>query len=296
MFGVSVYVDDKELSLTGTVNLFTDEDIINNQYKHVIQKGIAIGGHSETEVFHFPIEYMSCFYNIKDVDLTDFKIILFKNWKNEFQKQWISAIHPELENNIIVVRRVDAPVYFEQCILLGKGLGGSYRRNAILESGKEIQWMSQRVQSSLPNNISQNKMLLTKRNKTRVMNNWEDLKILCESYCNKFNLELDIFDDGEDLGTIKQQLTRFRSSKIIIGSHGASSVNLLGCQSNSYFIECSMIDRIGRLGIKFSDPPSGKNIADHLGIDYQKVQVANGDVDLNQVKACMDRILFRREK
>ena len=264
MFGVSVYSDNKELSVIEELKGQPDEDIIYTQYRYVIQKGVAIGGQCDKAVYHFPIEYMSGFYNLKDVDLSDFKIVLFKNWRSEFQKQWIRVVHPELENNIVVV---DDRVYFEQCLLLGRGIGGFKRGPVVIESGKALRWMAQRIQSSLPNNISQNKMLLTKRNKTRVMNNWEDLKILCEKYCNKFNLELDIFDDDEDLGTIKQQLTRFHSSKIVIGSHGGGFINLLGCQSNSYFIECSLIDRSYHAnGLPRGDPAMFRI---HSALDYQ---------------------------
>lgn len=249
-------------------------------------KGIVLLGKWDAGIYHLPIDYLGLFHKLRKTDLSTYNLILNKKWAStSFHKEWISIIVPEVNNKIIYSDLIKV----KECTHFKVNGSLDMMHDKHVEK-KIISYLKEKVEAVLPKNPAQYKMLLIKRTKKRTMENWVELKSICEKYCKILDLELDIFDDSKDLGTVNQQLNRFRSSKIIIGSGGAGFINLLGCLSDTFFVECKMETRKND---KYNrgDPVCFEILANHLNIDYQKVKVCERNkANLAEVENCLENI------
>lgn len=225
--------------------------------------------------YHIVIDFLGCLYNLNNYTLTHSTLLFDKAWllphKKMFAKQWADIIAPDIHS---IIYRSVAPFYKNHSNFIEIA-----SKTSILDEGtptekKEnvIKFLQNKVSQILSSNIKQDKLLLIKRNLTRVSPNFDALLSLCSEYCIKHNLELDIFDDSQDLGSVVSQLSRFASAKIVIGQHGAGFLNLLACQKNTIFIECKGIFRKKNNGtiLNKEDPVVFENLAKILNIKHKK--------------------------
>jgi hypothetical protein len=258
-----------------------------NDHKKIIKSAVLLCGRLPEGYYQFPIEYISQLYHIKDYDISNFKIVLIKHPRNKWQMMWIKLFYPNMSDNIVILNPGES-LFFYYCIPTGRSFG---RQLYPMMIQLELRWMNQQIikNLNLVDNIK-NKMVLIKRNYSRTLKNWNELKKICEKYCKKFDLELDVFDDSADLGSVNEQLIRFNSAKIIIGSHGAGFTNLIGCGESTYFIEIKQSDRVHLSGIG-EDPPTFGKLAEILKIHYQSVSSLNQIANLEQVESSLKKTL-----
>ena len=215
------------------------------RYKNQIVYDPSPLHHHAKGYYHIVIDYLGALYKFIDMDLTNYNLVFHPDWSsNKFAEQWANIVVPELKNSIVYHDRLKN---LEESIVID--YQGSIDNPYLPHKLKEyiVLFLRKKVNDYLiGTGTKQNKMLLIKRTKSRRSNNFDELLILCKKYCDKLNLELDVFDDSENLGSVKEQLLRFRTSKIVIGQHGAGFINLLACPRNTHFIEIKSSVKQGR--------------------------------------------------
>jgi hypothetical protein len=244
------------------------------------EKGLSVLGYLAENPLHYVANYLGSFKSLEDYDLSDYKVFLHDN--SVFKCDWLRIIRPDISYNQIISPEV----------------GFMYAKRLIALKAIVIPWgfLHSRVIDFLPKNLPQDVMVLVKRNNNRIMENWNGLKKICEKYCKEFNLKLYIHDDS-NMPNVENQLKAFNSAKIVIGSHGAGFINLLGCQSNTFLIECKYMDRkLSRFYPKVVHGEEGDwffRLSRHLNIHYQKTSIINRKADLNEIELAFQVIKNR---
>jgi len=244
--------------------------------------------HWSKAYYHIVIDYLGALYKFIDTDLTNYNLVFHPCWRSKkFAEQWTNIVVPELKNSVVYHKRLknleESIVIDSKISIDSDKMPHKHKENIVLFLRKKVNDYLIGIETK------QNKMLLIKRTKIRCTNNFDELLILCKKYCDKLNLELDVFDDSENLGSVGEQLQRYRSSKIVIGQHGAGFINLLACLRNVHFIEFKSICR-GPRGNK-QDPVCFEVMANILGISHQCIQNnENQDIDLNQVNKYLEEV------
>ena len=266
-----------------------DDDISSE----IIEKAIVMLGRNSHAYFHFPMEYISQLYHIKEYDLSNFKFIIGNGKNNDWLVMWIKLFFPNMDDKNIIILKKGRPLFLKYAVMVGRTFGLQIHTREIPD---EIKWMNQYIIKNLQlNNNIANKLLLVKRNYSRTLNDWSQLKKICKKYCRIFNLELDVFDDATDLGTVKEQLIRFNSAKIIIGSHGAGFTNLIGCHQTDLFIEICGSSRKRPTGIG-NEAVLFEVMAKTLEINYHKIISDDGEVKLHEIETILTNINKTKNK
>ncbi len=261
-----------------SIELTPARDSFQTEFTAHFDQAVTMLGKRSLGFFHFPVEYVSHFYDLQALNLNKFTVIIDRTIKQDFQTQWLDIVCPGLK---IVTTKCERPFYAKKAVVLGCGGRLAARRPQLL--AEELRWVQKGIKRSLNLKEAKTNLLLIKRNETRVMTNWETLKNLCVDFCKLFNLRLDIFDDSRDLGTVSDQLHRFNAAKIIVGSHGAGFTNILGCDhGSSFLVDFKLVDRENLLNENKSDPPCFRDMAKTLGVHYQSVDVLGGHANLRQ--------------
>jgi len=194
-------------------------NIVKTQQR--FKKVVSIAALWASGVWHFPMEALVALNLISDFKDTNLHI----SQKSKLCLDWIKLIDIEISPDKIL----DKTVYAEELILPEMGKCGNPYYNQVL-------WLKEKVHYSIPNNSSQNLFILIKRNKKRQVKNHEIIETICKNFCAKRNLQFYLHDDLF-LPSLKEQLVIFNKAAVIIGPHGAGSVNLIATKNKVCFIE-----------------------------------------------------------
>ena len=228
---------------------------------------LAICGVGGIQTYHYVIDYLSSFLHLTEKDFSQYKVLVEK--KNNYTTQWLKIIRPDiLECNIIETKYTIA----ENLISITNGHPGA-------QTEDRINFLRSRVMKTINSENKRDLLVLSKRNYSRLILNWDELRDLCELFCEKFNLKLYIHDDkgmgrGENHPSVEEQLSAFASAKIVLGSHGAGFVNILACKQGTLFIECKYQDR-NHGGLIQEDPRCFEQLASAIGLNYKKSLVVD---------------------
>ena len=283
MLGVEVSKTKNGLLYRQSFTEFICDDDISCQ---IIEKAVLMVGYGSHSYFHFPMEYISQLFHIRKYDISNFKFVLENGRNNDWQIMWIKLFFPNVDDSdIIIIRR--KPLFLRYAVLIGRTFGLQIFLDRIPD---EIKWMNQSIIKNLDlNNNNANKLILIKRNYSRTLDNWLQLKNICEKYCKKFNLELDVFDDAQELGTLREQLIRFNSAKIIVGGHGAGFTNLIGCHQTEFFIEICNPTR-AKVDTTKGDTVAYEVMAKTLKINYHKIISENDEVKIHEIEKVLSSL------
>lgn len=278
MYGVNLqYVCDSKINFC--FSNINEREITN--HKNRIKKAILMIGSCADAYYHFPVEYVSHLYDLRDCNLAEYKIVLLKSKRNDWQRMWIEMFLPECIDNIVILNKEDS-VYFDYCISLGRFYSKPRDVPKNVALNKELNWMASIIRKKFNSNrCTYSKLLLIKRNNKRCLSNWDEVFLICKKYCTEVGLELDIFDDSKDLGSVKEQLKRFYTANIVIGSHGAGFANIIGCREKTYFCEF----------VGSGDLKCYRYIAKKLDLNYTFMSVnESGYVDVKSIKKYLESI------
>lgn len=259
---------------------------------HYFQSVVSVMGCRDYGFFHFPVEYVSTLNTLQNTDIGSSVFLIAKSSRDEFKKEWLRIAFPGQHLEVKEVQSFSKS-YADDCFTVGAGISVK-NFNYPIHLKKEIKWLQHQALNTVNIPGPKKDLLLIKRTKSRVLNNWEDLKSLCELYCHRFSLNLRIFDDSQTLGTVEEQLKLFNSSKIIVGSHGAGFTNIIGCTPGcSFLIECMSTredkTKNGTVSLK-EDPPCFEHIAEACKVHYQKTYLESNEVDITQVADCFKKL------
>ena len=76
-------------------------------HKNRIRKAILMIGSCADAYYHFPVEYISHLYDLRNCNLVEYKIVLLKNKRNDWQRMWIEMFLPECTDNIVILNKED---------------------------------------------------------------------------------------------------------------------------------------------------------------------------------------------
>jgi len=275
MFGVKIKYNTNYISYSQILSESIECSKIDCE---ILDKVICLIGQQDYMVYHYVIEYLGELVNLGNIDLADFKILISSRCYM-FKLEWLYTTFPNLNEDQIILVDGGKELYCKNLLVVGRFLGLT---QPLHKSHEKIESMNKLILKNMnfSNNL-QNKMLLIKRNHKRILKNWDGVYEVCNNFCKNKNIELDIFDDSENLGSVKEQLRRFNSAKVIVGCHGAGFTNILGCNSNTEFIEFSLQDR-GKS--KMKDVRCYEWIANFLDINYYKIlKYEKTGIDLNNL-------------
>lgn len=231
---------------------------------------LAICGAGGIQTYHYVVDYLSSFLHLIEKDFSQYKVLVEK--RNRYTIQWLKIIRPDiLECNIVESKYTIA----ENLISITNGHPGAQKKD-------RVNFLRSRVTKAIKPEIKRNLFILSKRNYSRLILNWDELRGLCEFFCEKFNLKLYIHDD-KSMPSVEEQLLSFASAKIVVGSHGAGFVNILACEQDTLFIECKYRDRNHGGSIK-EDPPCFEQMASVIGLNYKKSLVVDQEVKIDELR------------
>jgi hypothetical protein len=248
--------------------------LTNTNFFSLGENVLAICGVGGIQTYHYVIDYLSSFLPLMKKDFSQYKVLVEK--KNPYTVQWLKIIRPDiLECNIIETKYTIA----ENLISITNGHPGAQIRD-------RVNFLRSRVMKSIKPKRKRDLLVLSKRNYSRLISNWEDLRGLCKSFCEKFNLKLYIHDD-KSMPSIKEQLLSFASAKIVLGSHGAGFVNILACEQDTLFIECKYQDRNHGGSIQ-EEPRCFEELASVIGLNYKKSLVRDQKASINEIGSLIE--------
>ena len=287
-FGIMVELTEKEIggekvkqiSYIDT-DFAPDVDVLYDALKiSKVDDAFSLMGVLSGWYYHFVIEYALDLLgkNIPEGRLQQSKILL-DGEKINYKKQWLQVLFPKLTDNNFITMEPGRSIYCKKLTPAGRFMGLpkhlGYMRKMCLHANKTI------IDNLSLTDIHQDTMLLIKRSGSRTLYNWDTLHNICVEYCDEHNLQLDVFDDSSDLGSVESQLKRFNKAKIVIGSHGAGFVNVLACTNTSSLIELK----------NFNSPMMYKRLAKILNINYQCIDVVNHKVsDIGVIQEKLNNI------
>lgn len=233
----------------------------NHAFRGKIQKEkniISITALWADGIWHFPFEAFVALKSIPHHILNKCKIHVSKI--TPFIAQWFELI------NIPSSRLITGNVYADTIYFPRMGKCG----NPYIS---QIQWLKNIVCKSLPNNIPK-LVILIKRNYRRSLKNHHDLEKLLTFFCNKYNLKLYIHDD-KNLPPLVEQHKIFNMAKYVFAPHGASGINIISMNPDSWYIEFLSNEDIN---ICYS------RLAYFSNVNYKAILMKNFTVDLNKVE------------
>ena len=246
---------------------------------------LAICGVGGIQTYHYVIDYLSSFLHLTEKDFSQYKVLVEK--KNNYTTQWLKIIRPDiLECNIIETKYTIAENLIS--ITNAAGVAGQMMKACEAQDGTSgaqtedrINFLRSRVMKTIKSENKRDLLVLSKRNYSRLISNWDELRDLCELFCEKFNLKLYIHDD-KSMPSVEEQLLSFASAKIVLGSHGAGFVNILACEKGTLFIECKYQDRNHGGSIQ-EEPRCFEQLASAIGLNYKKSLVVDQKVKIDEL-------------
>lgn len=218
--------------------------------------------------YHIVMDFVGHLYKFKNASHSTFFLSNKDNFFN-FTKEWIE-ISTELNNftfdklNWSKIRNSGYNSLFK--VYCSKTVG--HYKN--IHSDEIIHGLAKNVIKKIKTNSTKSKFLLMKRTKRRPVGNFSELYATCLSYCKSKNLDIEVFDDSVNLGSVWDQLYKFEESKIIVGPHGAGFTNIIGCDKNTTIIELKSLCR--------TTPPLNKKdgsmyeeMSKRIGLKYHKL-------------------------
>lgn len=184
---------------------------------------ISISATFGDKIWHFPFECLvslRLFLN-KYKNLDNYYLHIEK--KTNYIKQWLELADIPINWDKVI----SGNVFCKKLMVCQVDPCG----NPSLES---IYWLKKRL--TIQPSSKQDLVVLIKRCHTRCIKNFDALQECIKSFAKQRNYTLYIHDDAT-LPSLKQQMQLFSRAAVVVGSHGAGGVNLLGCKENTYFIE-----------------------------------------------------------
>jgi hypothetical protein len=264
------------ISNTGVIceNIKDQHNIIVRKIPHLMSASenvLAICGAGGIQTYHFVIDYLSSFLHLIEKDFSQYKVLVEK--RNRYTVQWLKIIRPDvLECNIIEAKYTIA----ENLISITNGHPGAQIKD-------RVNFLRSRVMKTIKSENKRDLLVLSKRNYSRLISNWDELRGLCELFCEKFNLKLYIHDD-KSMPSVEEQLLSFASARIVLGSHGAGFVNILACEQDTLFIECKYQDRDCG-GLIKEDPQCFEQLASVIGLNYKKSLVVDQKAKIDELSS-----------
>ena len=264
--------NDAVLSRFGSIYLtHTNEKIIhgygtefNNfpaNVNKITNKVITFSGYMSNGTWHFPMESLvllrTIFNQIGEEELKEY--YLYLDEIGSIEQKWLDVFEEEFSKFKGIIISKDGPVLVNKLLAPVRSKIGN-------PTSEQIKWLKETVWTKLglgdvKNN--QTRVILMKRNFSRTLVNFDVVYGIVKDFAENVGLVLYLHDDS-NLPSLKDQLCIFNEAKYVIGSHGAGSVNLLACRSNTVFIEFLNIIDINICYLR---------LARFLGICYYSVPV-----------------------
>ena len=170
-------------------------------------------------IWHFVMEAFVGLAHISKLDLQSHFIHV--NAKNSWTLDWLSLI------GITKSRIISGTISARRMVVPEIGRCGT-------PSLAHLQWLKTQIPVKIP--IHPNDIVLIKRTKYRVMQDFHLVQELVETFARKHGFHFVLHDDAS-LPSLKSQLQRFANASIVIGPHGAGFLHLIATSKKACVIE-----------------------------------------------------------
>lgn len=230
-------------------------------YKNVITIAALWAG----DIWHFPSEAFVALMCISEKMLNDKNTYIHVSKKSSFVLQWLSLLHIE-ESRVIDNFAHAEHLYIPR---MGK-CGNPYKRQII--------WMTNILQNSLPSFNTQQYVILVKRNQKRPLQNFEEVKKFVYDFANKQGLTIYEHDDS-NLPPLKIQQQYFNQAKYVFAPHGAAGIHLYVMKPESYYVEFLDVENMNVCYMR---------LAHMLNVHYIGVDMTQNYVNMNALQTTVD--------
>lgn len=180
---------------------------------------ISIATYWGYSTWHFVMEAFVGLAHITKLDLQSHFIHV--NAKNSWILDWLSLI------GIPKSRIISGTISARRMLVPEIGRCGT-------PSLAHLQWLKTQIPVKIP--IHPNDIVLIKRTKYRVMQNFHLVQELVETFARKHGFHFVLHDDAS-LPSLKSQLQRFANASIVIGPHGAGFLQLIATSKKTCVVE-----------------------------------------------------------
>jgi hypothetical protein len=234
----NAYVNDKG------VILFGDNDIAANGGKHYKsrqpfqpseyqvdnikqsaayhQNIISVASRWQPEYWHFVIENLpGILLTQKFSKYNDYKIHLGRS--NSAVEEWLSIVGIDL--NRIVIGNIKCKYLFIPELAMN-GTRAKLHLELLKENLDHVECK----------NTKSNTLIYSKRTKTRTFHNSDEIQCRLKKFADDNSLVFCIHDDS-CLSSVEEQLSIFKSARIVVAQHGAGCINMCVARQGALLIE-----------------------------------------------------------
>jgi len=221
-------IDNNFISFRNSSNTINLDPFDHQEKKRTLKSNysiynnvICLAGRNGTQYYHFLYDYLIRLFLFKELNIDISHMFIYVNSKTSYISELIKFIGLNPDNIIsgdIQFKNLYIPDFYTGYYFDSLDALLWFKNNFIQKSNKK------------------NKVILIKRNHTRVLKNFNELLNIIKNYSVEKNLELYIHDDSK-LPSIEEQFVAFSQAVLVCGSHGACLNSIIACDENTKIIE-----------------------------------------------------------